>query len=64
MGITDDYKRWLVETAYAKLVQYCMVTKEAVLTTGDSIREDRSADKMDGVEVDSADSTRDRHDDR
>ena len=27
MGITDDYKRWLIETAYAKLVQYCMVTK-------------------------------------
>ena len=45
MGITDDYKRWLIETAYAKLVQYCMVTKEAVLTTGDSIREDRSAGK-------------------
>ena len=42
MGITDDYKRWLIETAYAKLVQYCMGTKEAVLTTGDSIREDRS----------------------
>ena len=46
VGITDRYKRWLIETAYSKLIKLCSKTKETVmLGTDECIKEDRSEGK-------------------